>query len=643
MTVEGRASRSVGTKESAPPPPRLILVESAAKAGAIRPAVRPGDEVVIAGGAWRELAAESGVAPQWVVPASRRRLLSELRLSASSSSEVLIATDPGVPGSVRAWHIAEALGPELRGKLRRVELRELTPSAVAASLARPDELPEGSFRGNDARTRAHLQLAAALRPVLGAARALPWASLLALRALCDREAEVEAFVAAPRVAVRVELAGPDGPFVARRLGSGGSPSLHTERAGEVLCRRLETARFEVTGVTRRRRRVRSPPPFTTITLLQAAFEELRFGVARTGAIAQRLYEGKPLDGQSPGVGLITHWHTDSTRVSAAAVEAARAWVAATHGPAALPTRPPTATGPPGEAIRPTGLDRDPNSVAGALARDEMALYQLVWARFVASQLGPAVYRDTRCELRAGRSRFGASWSELMDPGFRLAGQSSAAPPRLRAGERLERLRAEPEPVAPEAPRRFDDGSLVRELADRGWASPFEVAGLIEVLEECALIVRRGAELHPTRQGQRAVRQLEESLPRLLDPERLTAHERALAAFGGRGPTGGDPLAELSAALQGRGRRSRREAKRPRGLRCPDCGRGEVVDRPGRVGRTFFACSLYPKCRFRSPYRPVPGPCPDCGQPLLYERATKKGTVTSCRDPRCRPSKVSPPL
>jgi DNA topoisomerase-1 len=621
-----------------PAPARLILVESAAKAAAIRPGLRTGDQVVVAAGEWRELESSGEAAPTWVVPASRRRSLTELRASASAIDEVLIATDPGSAGAERSWHLAEALGPELRERLRRVELPELTPAAVRSALARPAVLPEAVFRSIEARCRGAALLAAALRLLPGIARALPWPSLLALRALCDREDEVESFAEPPSFAVRVELAGPEGPLLVRRLASGESRSHHAEQAAELLCRRLEGARFEVAGVTRRRRRVRAPPPFTTVTLLELAFSELRFGAARTGAIAQRLYEGKPLEGQ-PGVGLVTHWHSESTRVSSAASAAARAWLGSNRGSGVLPERAPAGSGPPGEAIRPTALERDPNRLAGALARDELALYELIWTRFLSSQLAPAVYRDTRCELRSGRSRFGARWSEVVEAGFQgVRAPGAAPPPRLRAGQTFEGIRAEPEPIVPDPPRRYDDGALVREVTERCWAPPQLVAELIEVLEESALMVRRGAELHPTRQGQRAVRQLQERLPGLLDASRLVAHERALNAVR-RGRTA-DSLGELRAALERPGRRPGRCTPRPRGLRCPDCGTGEVVARPGRVGRTFFACSRYPTCRFRSPYQPVPGPCPGCGQPLLFERSTRAGLVRSCRDRSCRGAGVS---
>ena len=430
------------------------------------------------------------------------------------------------------------------------------------------------------------------------------------------------------------------------------------------------------SISERSRRRPPAPPFTTSTLQQEAFRRLRFGVKKTMQVAQRLYEGVEL-GDEGAAGLITYMRTDSTRVAPEAADAAREYVARVFGPEYVPaTRNefPSARGAQGahEAIRPTDLARTPEALGGRLGREELALYALVFERFLASQMAAADYDDTLVDVAAdppgappGPPAFGlrARGSVLRFRGFLALHEESAdedAPrdgttplPPLRAGQELALVKVEPEQRFSEPPPRFSEASLVKELERCGVGRPSTYAGILATLLDRHYVEKAKGRLAPTPLGFSVTDLLVARFPDLLSVGYTAGMEEGLDAIeDGRATligTLGEFWRRFSAALEA----ARREPAPARplpaagagagtarpaaaGVACPLCHEGCVVPRrSAREGRSFFGCSRFPACRFTSTHPPLAESCPECGEACLYEKDTRRdGRVVFCGNPAC---------
>lgn len=631
---------------------RLIVVDSPAKVATLRPALEPGDEILAAVGPWRVLPPDfaadpaSDFEPIWQQTPSARRQLKELREAAAGKARIVVVTNPGRAGAGTAWHLRELLDEEYRDRVCHVSLPEVSPRSLIAGLGRASSVAGqwkagGLFRVYEADSIARSLLAEALRPLIGANQGLSWESVSALGLLCARERAITCFEPEACFALRTLFECDTGRFSAHHHLDAESSALD-EQAAAAAYRRVASEHWVVACVKKRQYTERPAPAFTTASLFHAAFERLRFTADRTRAMAQRLYEGKPV-GEAPPSGLITYWESGSSRVSAAASEAARVYLERVHGPQSVPARVPPAVGPQGEAVRPTVPDRDARSVADSLVQDEAALYGLIWERFIESQAKPEVVREVSVDLHVGPDRLTGVGEVILSPGFRLTPRATRREslPALRDGQSVLLVRVERVPIASEPPQRYDDATLLDELIRQGLSQPGDLGALITSLEENDLAVRSGMALHPTRRGLRAVESLADRLPGLLDAVQMSEHNQLLSALESRATRRRLALRPLCRVLAGVGeRRSRPRAERDRrsGLRCPECGKGVVVERPGRDGRPFHACDTYPRCRFRSAYPPSAGPCPDCGRALLFEKPTPRGgRVVFCSDRSCHHS------
>ena len=340
---------------------------------------------------------------------ARKKAVAELRAAAREAGTVFLAADPDREGEAICWHLAETLGGPA-ARYRRVAFHEVTPRAVREAFDAPRAIDARRVDAQQTRRVVDRLVGYSLspllwrtvRPGLSAGRV----QSVALRLVCDRERERSAFRPEEHWAVRVHLDSgtpPVFPAVLVRVGALDA-DLRTAAAAEAVRGALEASRYRVGGVERRERRREAPPPFVTATLQQEAFRRLRFPVKKTMQVAQRLYEGVELPGAGP-VGLITYMRTDSVRVSPEAAAAAREHVARVHGPAFVPEAPnafrsSSSAQDAHEAIRPTDLARSPASLRALLPKDELALYTLVFERFVASQMAAAVYDETIVDVEA---------------------------------------------------------------------------------------------------------------------------------------------------------------------------------------------------------------------------------------------------
>src|SRR5262245_58509274 len=374
---------------------------------------------------------EKDLAPEYHVIQGKTKVLDEIKKAAEDKENIYLAPDPDREGEAIAWHIAQKLGRR-RKNVHRVLFNEITKKAVLEALKNPGKLDRNRFDAQQARRILDRLVGYKLSPLLWdkVRRGLSAGRVqsVAVRIIAEREREIRAFTPEEYWTVEARLeAGNPPPFTARLAEIGGQKLDHKQlrldtraRVDEVLAG-LGSATWTVTKVERKERRRHPTPPFITSRMQQEASRKLGYNPARTMRIAQRLYEGIEL-GDEGSVGLITYMRTDSTRISGEALGAARAFIAGRYGDAYLPESPNVYRSKKDaqdahEAIRPTSMEYDPERVARFLDKEELALYTLVWNRFVASQMQSAVYDATAVDIEAGKTRFRANGQVLKFDGF----------------------------------------------------------------------------------------------------------------------------------------------------------------------------------------------------------------------------------
>jgi DNA topoisomerase-1 len=406
----------------------LVVVESPAKAKTIKKYLGSGYEVMASKGHVRDLPKKLGIdvandfKETYEVIEAKEKVLGELKSAVKKADALMLATDPDREGEAIAWHIAEELGrPGL--KVNRVEFHEITKRGVENGVQHPRELDKALYDAQRARR--------VLDRLVGYdVSALVWSKLafglsagrvqsVALRLIVEREREIERFVPVEYWNVGATLVGAaKHPFFARLVRADGEKiEVGDGKHAAAVRADLESASFRVADVTRREQKRNAPPPYTTSKLQQDGTSYLRFTTKRTMNIAQKLYEGVDLKKDGGPVGLITYMRTDSTRVSQDAIEEVRAHIASTFGAAHLPAKPNSFKAKKDsqdahEAIRPTSLEYTPERVRKYLVEEQWKLYKLIWDRFVASQMAPAVYDQTGVDIEAAPSRKGASYKKL---------------------------------------------------------------------------------------------------------------------------------------------------------------------------------------------------------------------------------------
>jgi DNA topoisomerase-1 len=686
---------------------KLVIVESPAKAKTVGRYLGRGYTVRASVGHVRDLLRstlsvdlDNDFAPKYRVPNEKREVVKALKSEAALAEEVFLATDPDREGEAIAWHLLEAAEIE-PPRARRVVFHEITRPAIEEAFTHPRHISMDLVNAQQTRRILDRLVGYSISPLL-------WAKVrgrlsagrvqsVAVRLIVDREREIDAFVPQEYWSIDAELtpaaangAGQAQAFRARlvkigddEVGAGANSTLKTEAQVQALLPDLEAAQYTVARVKSGERRRNPAAPFTTSTLQQEASRRLGFTAKRTMATAQQLYEGVEIgDGQATG--LITYMRTDSTNVAPQAQDEARTFVTARYGPDYLPEAPPQyKTRAKGaqeahEAVRPTQVDREPKSLADCLTKDQFKLYTLIWQRFVASQMAPAVYDTLSVEILArGPLReylFRVSGSTLKFAGFLavyeeardedLAADEEAEArslPPLTADEALSLIRLWPEQHFTLPPPRYTEASLVKALEEYGIGRPSTYAPIISTIQQRGYVVKEEKRLVPTETGLVVNDLLVSHFPEIVDLNFTANMEAELdqVADGDREWVGvlrefWDPFAEQVKAA---------EAEMPQvntgpeyvgrdcpvsghpliirwgrygkfigcsdfpncrytepwlekiNVRCPKDG-GELVERKTRKGRVFYGCANYPECDFTSWKRPLPQPCPNCGGLLV---------------------------
>ncbi|MBX6422865.1 type I DNA topoisomerase [Thermosulfurimonas sp. F29] len=653
----------------------LIVVESPTKVRTIKKVVGSDYEVCASVGHVKDLPksrlgvdVENGFEPEYEIIRGKKKVLEEIRKLARKVNEVYLGPDPDREGEAIAWHIAEELRP-LGKPVRRLLLYELTARGIREALQNPADLDERKYEAQRARRVLDRLVGYHLSPLLWekVKRGLSAGRVqsVALRLICEREAEIRAFRPEEYWTIEAELRTLRGEDFLARLEKKEGRKLRprsreeTEAVLGELERVVAEEGLQVASLRRREVLRKTPPPFITSTLQQEAFRRFRFPARKTMYLAQRLYEGVEIPGEGP-VGLITYMRTDSVRVAREAQEAARRIVENAFGRDFLPERPPEyrsrATAQEAhEAIRPTRFDLPPERLRGVLDPDAWKLYDLIWRRFLASQMTPARYETTVVEIVAGPYGFVARGRRLLHPGFLAVyavPEEDQLLPGLEEGQRVELRKLLPRQHFTKPPARYTEATLIRTLEEKGIGRPSTYAQIVSTIRERGYVESVAGTLRPTELGLLVNELLVKSFPELMDPgftarmeafldeiaEGRAERHRVLAGFYR------DLLRDLRAAEENM---ASLKAGLPSGVRCPECG-AEMLLRVGRAG-PFLACSRYPDCRVTGDYErdgegklrlvrreaESRGSCPECGGDLVLRKG-RFGEFLACVNyPDCR--------
>jgi DNA topoisomerase-1 len=651
----------------------LLIVESPAKAKTIQKYLGKGFTVKASVGHVIDLPKtklgvdiEHEFAPEYVVIRGKNKVLKELLDAAKKSDEILLATDLDREGEAIAWHIGNHLAGA--GKpIHRIIFNEITKSAITRAVSEPGVIDERQVNAQQARRILDRLVGYLVSPQLWSlfykGLSAGRVQSVALRLVCERETEIEAFVRQEYWTIHGRFAvGPDGrsSLDAELVAlDGARPHLADETAASEVAARARGAAYTVQEVVRRERKRSPRPPFITSTLQQEAAGRHGFSAKKTMALAQALYEGVELGDEGP-VGLITYMRTDSVRLSADALTEAQQVIGETFGAAyQIPGGRIYKAGKKAqdahEAIRPTAFARTPESLESLLPRDLLRVYQLVWQRTVASQMPDALLDQTTINLAGDGLGFRASGSVIAFPGFLRAlpdPENSRDPelPTVEAGEPARLVIVEPKQHFTQPPPRYRDASLVRELEASGIGRPSTYAAIISTLIDRGYVDSENRQFTPTRLGREVWGVLGEALPHLFAVKFTATMEDELDRIeSGEVPWQRvvrefyEPFrAELDDMERGR------ETLRARivlatDIPCPKCGT-LLVEKWGSNGK-FIACPKYPECRHAQPLPDevhlIEEPCPDCGKPLQV-RSGRFGAFIACTGyPDCKHTRPIP--
>lgn len=674
---------------------KLVIVESPAKARTVGRFLGKAYMVKASIGHVRDLLrsqlsvdVENDFAPKYRVPNEKRPVVKELKGLASRAEEVYLATDPDREGEAIAWHLIEAadIDPHIT---RRVVFHEITEQAVAEAFRHTRGIDMNLVNAQQARRILDRLVGYNLSPLL-------WRKVrsrlsagrvqsVALRLIVEREREIQNFVPEEYWTIAAELQPEDkeGTYIAKLVMIDNEKfEAGSETEVKPLAADMETAEYRISSLKRGERRKRPAAPFITSTMQQEASRKLGYTAKRTMAIAQQLYEGLDV-GEGGSVGLITYMRTDSTQVSSIAQNEARKYILERHGEAFLPPTPPfyktktRGAQEAHEAIRPTSVFRTPQAVKPYLNRDQYRLYEIIWQRFVASQMVAAVFDTLTVEVSAKSSAhtylLRASGSRMLFPGYLVIyggqleeqeeeeEQQRALPEGLEEGQLQRLIRLITEQHFTQPPPRYSDASLIQALEANGIGRPSTYAPILATLLQRGYVIRENRRLVPTEVGFVVNDLLIEHFPEVLDIGFTAQMETDLDRIAeGEVPWVKvvrdfyEPFARKVEAAEVRMPEQKMDLE-PIGRDCPKCGHplvirwgrfgkfiscsnfpacryteawlekigvlcpqdgGDIVERKTRRGRIFYGCINYPACDFTSWKKPLPTPCPDCGGMLV---------------------------
>ncbi len=709
--------------------------------------------------------------PDFHVIQGKKKIVDELKRAAKGKEKIYLASDPDREGEAIAWHIAEQIGED-HHEIHRVLINEITRRGVQEAIANPQRMDRKRFDAQIARRILDRLVGYQISPLLWkkVRRGLSAGRVqsVAVRLVCEREKEIRAFVSLEYWSLTAMLDGRVAPSFAARLVQWRGQKLdikkfriESEKIVQEILGSLEGLPWTIGKVEKKERRRYPTPPFVTSKLQQEAARKLGFQPKRTMQIAQQLYEGVDL-GPEGSAGLITYMRTDSTRISADALNGVRQYIQGQYGDPYLPEKPVTYRSKKGaqdahEAIRPTSSEYTPDRVRRYLRRDAFALYSLIWSRFIASQMVPALYDQTAFDIPVGEALFRATGQHLKFDGFMkiyIEGRDEKVEkenggegdeeeqdkdgmlPDLQSGDDLKLLSIEPRQHFTQPPPRFTQAALIKELDEKGIGRPSTYAAIVSnVLNREYVALDERKSLMPTELGFLVTDLLVDSFPDILNvkftaemedsldkieegkEKWLKVMKRFYSSFSrdlkraesemrdvkreeiptdipcekcgammvvkwgrngeflacpsypeckntknftrdAKGNVKVEEEAEIDEVCEECGRpmqlrwgkygrflgcsgypecKTIRPIEKPvdLGIRCPECKKGNILEKKSRRGKLFYGCSRYPDCQFATWDKPVSEACPECGEPILLEKVTKRaGQVRHCRNKEC---------
>jgi len=654
---------------------KLVIVESPAKARTIERYLGEGYKVEASVGHVRDLLrsqlsvdVDNSFEPKYRVPNEKRPIVKELKAKAARAEEVFLATDLDREGEAIAWHLLEAaeIEPELA---KRVVFNEITKDAVKKAFDNPREINMNLVDAQQARRILDRLVGYSLTPIL-------WEKVrnrlsagrvqsVAMRLIVEREREIDDFIPKEYWSVEADFNTASQDLYRAKLAKidGVDPELVSKEQVQPLLAELQSTDFHVSAIKRGKRRRKPRAPFTTSTMQQESSRKLNFTARKAMSIAQQLYEGIDL-GEGENTGLITYMRTDSTNISPVAQAEVRDYVASEHGEEFLPEEAPVyktrskRAEEAHEAIRPSSVQRTPKALKESLSRDQYRLYQLIWRRFVASQMKPAEYDTISVQiLGAGEEHeylFRASGSILVFQGYLLVYEESLQesgedegkngskiPASLEENQRQEMIELHPEQHFTQPPPRFSEATLVRSLEEFGIGRPSTYAATINTLQQRGYVYRDGRRLYPNDVAMLVNDLLVEHFPQIVDINFTAEMENDLDRIANGEEEWKDVIREFYGPFSEKLERAKIEMPETKaepelvGRTCPTCNEGDLIIKWGRYGR-FIGCSNFPDCRHTEPFLEKIGVlCPLDGGDVVERRTRKGRTFYGCSHyPEC---------
>ncbi|EOS46243.1 type I DNA topoisomerase [Lachnospiraceae bacterium JLR.KK009] len=643
----------------------LVIVESPAKVKTIKKFLGKNYEVAASNGHVRDLPksqlgidVEHGYEPKYITIRGKGDILANLRKEVKKAEKVYLATDPDREGEAISWHLSKAL--KLEGKnMYRISFNEITKNAVKASLKQAREIDMNLVDAQQARRMLDRMVGYRISPLLWAKvkRGLSAGRVqsVALRMICDREEEINAFIPEEYWSLDAEFSipGEKKPLAAKFYGDkNGRLSISSKEEMDKILGDLEKESYQVLDVKKGERTRKAPLPFTTSTLQQEAAKVLNFSTQKTMRLAQQLYEGVDVKGQGT-VGVITYLRTDSVRVSEEAERAAREYIQSAYGEKYLAKGGQERKGSgkiqdAHEAIRPSDITRTPAMIKESLSRDQFRLYQLIWRRFTASRMDSAVYETTSITIGAGDYRFHVSASKVAFEGFMSVytsdedekGENNVLLKSVDKETKLGLKGLDEKQHFTQPPAHFTEASLVKSLEEQGIGRPSTYAPTITTLLGRRYVVKENKNLYITELGEVVNSIMKEAFPTIVD-ERFTANMESLLDKVAEGAVGWKAVVsnfypDLEEAVEA----AEKDLEKIKiedevtDVLCDICGRNMVI-KYGPHGR-FLACPGFPECRCTKPYLEKIGvACPKCGKEVVMKKTKKGRKYYGCEDnPEC---------
>ena len=690
---------------------KLVIVESPAKARTVGRYLGKGYTVKASVGHVRDLLrsslsidVENNFTPRYRVPNEKREVVKELKAAAKKAEEVFLATDPDREGEAIAWHLLEAAEIDSQ-KSQRVIFHEITQNAISDAFNHPRSINMDLVDAQQARRILDRLVGYSISPIL-------WEKVrnrlsagrvqsVALRLIVEREREIDAFKPVEYWTISAELKPENGKdsFIAKLVRvNGEEPNLPGQVNVNVILEHLEKAEYAISKIKRGERRRKPSGPFITSTLQQEASRKLGFTARKTMSVAQQLYEGLDI-GEGGSTGLITYMRTDSTNIAEQAQIEAREFILGTYGSQYVPSVSPVyktrakSAQEAHEAIRPTSVLRKPEKIKDLLSRDQFRLYQVIWQRFVASQMEAAIFDTLSVDVMATHVHqeflFRASGSTMRFPGFMVVYEEAKdedqktdeneevkIPANLEEGQRQELIRLLPEQHFTQPLPRFTEASLVQALEEYGIGRPSTYAPILTTIQARGYVFRENKRLIPTETGFLVNDLLTEYFDNIVDVGFTAGMESKLDKVAAGESEWTKVVSDFYQSFEPQVARAQKEMPENKtemekigrtcplcghdlvirwgrfgkfiscsnfpecryteawldkmDIHCPVCETGEIVRRKSRKGRIFYGCSRYPDCTFTSWKEPVKTPCPSC-QGLLVITNKKKVQCLNCQE------------